>query len=278
MVQACNPDFMVSDPANAPLNEGVLTLKYEAEVVTWQEVGDAAKATPLDKIHGMAHAARSKVHAEVYEDGTSAWQIEKLEPEHNVNVPDQTPANPMPQTKITRIDRTGKGYFYSNTGTLLNEHDVPVPSFKGVLDQLKKNGNPNAAYSMIGVKSKQQVAEALAIAKQNGADVHDLGDGNISIRNTRPQTTFKNGRGQTDHYKGVDIYNEKVGILVGSRIYDESDVLLSETFYAYRKADNKNGIEPEVIYQKTYNKDTKTGEVKTGISNTYFASISAKTN
>ena len=108
--QACSPGFLESDPANAPLTEGILTLEYEAEVLTWQEAGDPAKTSPLDKIHGMAHAVRSKVHAEVYEDGTSAWRIEKMEPQYNVKIPDQTPPDPTPQTKITRIDRTGNWY------------------------------------------------------------------------------------------------------------------------------------------------------------------------
>lgn len=277
LFEACSPDFLESDPVNAPMNEGVLSLDYEAEIITWQEVGDATEASFIDKIHGMAHAMRSKVQAEIYDDGSSAWRIEKLEPHHNVKVPDQTPPDPTPQTKVTRIDRNGKGYFYSSTGTLLNKHDVPVQSFTGLLERFKKSRNPDIAYSIVGVQSQQQVSQVITTARANGAEVYDLGNGNVSIRSAVPQTAFKNGRGSTTNFKGVDIYNEKVGILVGSRLYDEANMLLSETFYAYRKANNKNKIEPEVIYQKTFNKDPKTGEIKTTFTNTYFASISAKT-
>jgi hypothetical protein len=286
ITQSCSPDFLDQNGVDAMFEEGTLTLDYEAEIVGWQETGDITKASIPDKIYGMAHAARSKVHAELYEDGTSAWRIEKLEPEHNVSVPDQTPPNPMPQTKITRIDRNGKGYFYSNTGTLLHEHDVPVQSCKELLARFARSKNPDIAYALAGVKGQQPIADIVTAAKADGATVQNMGGDIISISKIIPQTTFKNGRGSTTTYKGVDLYNEKVGILVGSELYDESEMLLSETFYVYRKNDdkqkeNKAGkkvtIEPEVIYQKTYNKNPKTGERKVSITNTYFKTISAKT-
>ena len=277
LMQGCSPDFLEQNTADASFEEGVLTLDYEAEIVTWQEVGDAKKATFLDKIHGMAHASHSKVHAEVYEDGTSAWRIEKLEPKHNVKVPDQTPADPSPQTKLTRIDRSGKGYFYSNTGTLLSEHDVPVQSCKELLERFKEGQNPSVAYSLVGVQGQQAVSEIITAAKANGAEVERLADGNISIRTAMPKTSFKNGRATVDEYTGVDIYNEKRRLLIGSRLYDKANKLVTEVFYGYRKANNKNKIEPSVIYQKTYTVDPVTGGAKTSVTNTYFETISAKT-
>ncbi|MBO0930504.1 hypothetical protein [Fibrella aquatilis] len=37
--QACNPDFLQSDPGKNTPDEGVLSMSYEAEMLTYQPLG-----------------------------------------------------------------------------------------------------------------------------------------------------------------------------------------------------------------------------------------------
>ena len=125
---ACSEKFLNDDqkysPDEAP-PQGLMEINFEAEVLSYEEV-DAKTATIMEKINAMPHALKSSISIQIYDDGTSDWRIEKLTPKHDVTVKHQTLANPDAQTKVTRINRSGMGYFYDEKGKLLHENAVPV--------------------------------------------------------------------------------------------------------------------------------------------------------
>lgn len=116
LTQGCSPDFLESDPGRSNPEEGVLTMSYEAEMLTYQPIGSDEKAPVIDRIGAMAKSARTRISVQIYEDGTSDWTMEKLTPKRNTLMKDLTPPNPMPQTQKTRILRSGTGYFYDAQG------------------------------------------------------------------------------------------------------------------------------------------------------------------
>jgi hypothetical protein len=180
----------------------------------------------------------------------------------------------MPQTKITRINRNGMGYFYDNKGNLLDQHEIPMQSFLEIVSQIKSD--PSAVYSILGVKSGEKIGQMIDEAKRKGAVVQDLGNDNISIRYTLSQSSPNARIVGKENYKIVDIVNKKFNILIGSKMYDNKDNNVSETFYSYKlEADNK--LSPKAIYSANYNEDAKGKKVK-NITNTYFESVSGKIN
>lgn len=282
-MQACQEFLTEGSLADATPEKGLISLRYEAEILTYQELGDAGKATALDKISAMAKAVRSKISVEIYEDGTSDWRLEKMTPKHDVRVNDQTPPNPMPQTKVTRLSRSGRGYFYGSDGALLKEHDIPSQSFSELVSRVRED--PSAAYSVIGVTSKQQVAQLMANAQRDGAIIEQLGDGNITVSSSVFKATAR-ARGPVANYKSVNIINPNLGVLVGSKLYDDKDQLVNQVFYQYKLGDDKNKdkqlknkkLTPEALYQKTWITNDKTGKTRVTVTNTYFDNVSAIIN
>lgn len=272
--QACNPDFLQSDAGKNTPNEGVLTMSYEAEMLTYQPLGGDGKAPTPDRIAAMAKSARTRISVEVYEDGTSDWTMETLAPKQNTLMRDLTPPDPSPQTKKTHILRDGMGYFYDAGGKLLHKDPVPVQSFTPMLVQIKQDRT--AANAIIGVKSEQEVTAMIANAKAQGGIVQDLGNGNISIRNM-VLTMNRNARGGIADMKQVDIVNGRLGIVVGSSLYDGGDQLVCQTFYKYKKENNKNKLIPETIYSKSWHVNPRTNQRVETITNTEFENIVVKT-
>ncbi|QMW01476.1 hypothetical protein [Spirosoma foliorum] len=281
LLQSCTRLEMLSDvsqSANASPQKGAIELHYEAENVTYQELDKANASTAFDKIHAMANAHRSKIDLQIYEDGTSAWKMTKLTPKHDVKINDLTPVNPMPQTRTTQVDRSGMGFFYGDDGKLLHKHAVPTKSFGDLVAQVKKN--PEAIYSALGVKPKQRIDEIIANAKANGAIVTDLGNNNISVRQSVVEAQMPSSnraRVPSSNYKSVDIINTNLNVVVGSALYDENEKLVSQVYYRY-KINEERKLVPEAMYMKTWTTLEKTGKTVITISNTYFDNVSETIN
>lgn len=276
LMSSCTTEFLnEGSPADAKPDKGLMSIGYEIENLTYQELGDAGKATAINKIRGMAKAVRSKINIEVYEDGTSDWRLEKLTPTHDVRVNDLTPTNPMPQTKVTRISRSGRGYFYGSDGKLMKEHDIPTRSFSELVSRVRQD--PSAAYAVIGIKTKQQVAQLVADAQHNGAIIKQLGDGKLSVSSYVVKPAAKGARGPVANYRSVDIIDPNLGILVGSSLYNDKEQLVNQVFYRYKLGDDKK-LTPESLHQKYWTTNTKTGETYAIVANTYFDNVSAIIN
>ncbi len=272
-LQACNPDFLQSDPGKNTPSDGVMSMSYEAEMLTYQPLGSNDKAPTPDRIAAMAKSARTRISVEIYEDGTSDWTMETLTPKQNTLMKDLSPPDPSPQTQKTRILRDGTGYFYDASGKLLHKDPVPVQSFVPMLARMKQD--PTAVNSVIGVKSEQEVTTLINNAKLQGGIVQDLGNGNVSIRSL-VQSATRNGRGDNKNLKQVDIVNATFGIAVGSSLYDETDQLVCQTFYKYKLESNKNKLIPETIYSKLWHVNPRTKERVETVTNTQFENIVVK--
>ena len=281
LMQGCsqlkmNDDLVKSSYADP--SKGAVEVHFEAENVTYQELGSDKQASAFDKIHAMPNAHRSKIDLQIYEDGTSDWKMTKLNPKHDVKINDLTPANPMPQTRTTHVDRSGMGFFYGDDGKLLYKHPVPTNSFADLITRVKKN--PQAVYGAMGIKSKQQIDEVINNAKANGAIVTDLGSNNISVRQlvAAPSAQMSSkARAASSNYKSVDIINTNLNVVVGSTLYDENEKLVNQVYYRY-KADENGKLLPEAIYMKTWTTYEKTGKTTVSISKTYFDNVSETIN
>lgn len=276
---ACSEKFLNDDqkysPEEAP-PQGLMEINFEAEVLSYEEV-DQKAATIMEKINAMPHALRSNISIQIYEDGTSDWRIEKLIPKHDVAIKHETLANPDPQTKVTRINRSGMGYFYDEKGKLLKEHAVPVQSFSDLINKVKKN--PDEIYSAMGVKTIDKLDNYINQVRKNGAIVQELGNNKISIVSTMGQNS-PNARiagGVKDEYEVEDIIDKHIKMVVGAKVYlKKKKELVSEANYTYKLNDEKKLV-PNAIYAFHYNEDSK-GKKSKSISNTYFDRVSGKIN
>jgi hypothetical protein len=285
LLTACNPDRSginnPNDPNGSP-SGGLASLSFEAENLTYRELADPKSANAFAKINAMARATRSQISVEIYEDGTSAWKMVKQDPKIDTKPRDLTPPDRTPQTRTTRIDRSGMGYFYGDDGTLLHSDAVPTPSFADLAKRVRQD--PSAVFTLMGVKDKAAIDKLLADARQNGAIVEDLGNGNVSVQKTvtvgggsSASSVAKGARTTGINYKSVDVVNTSLNIVTGSRLYDDKERLVSESFFRYK--DSGGGkLVPDAIFQKTWTISEKTGETIVMVSNTYFDKITTKTN
>ena len=277
---ACSEKFLNGDqkysPDEAP-PQGLMEVNFEAEVLSYEELADPKSATVMEQINAMPHALRSNISIQIYEDGTSDWRIEKLTPKNDVTVKHLTPVNPDPQTKVTRINRFGMGYFYDEKGKLLKEHAVPVQSFSDLIIKAKKN--PDEVFSTMGIKTVGNLDSYLSDAKSKGSIIQDLGNSKISISSTLTQS-MPNARiagDKRDDYEITDIIDKNIKMVVRSTMYGKKKKdLISEVNYSYKLNDEKKLI-PNAMYSYHYSEDTK-GKKRKSISNTYFDRVSGKIN
>lgn len=256
--------------ANTP---GLIKIQFDAEVISFQEVQDTKAATDLQLIGAAPKASRSKIDLDVYEDGTSAWVIEKLEPKHNVKQEHLTPPDPSPQMQTTRIDRSGMGYFYDKEGNLLNQHTVPVQSFKQVVDEVKSD--PKAAYGVVGAPSATRLKKLLETATRNGGTVQDMGNGLTSVRMYHGAASTGAVRTTGSGPYSVDMIDTNLNLLIGSTLYDEKDETLSKAYYSYTFEGDK--AIPQAVYQELWNTEADGRKVKS-ITNTYYYQFSSTVN
>lgn len=251
---------------------GLLKIQFDAEVLKFQEVEDPTKMSGLQLITASPKALRSKIDIDVYEDGSSAWVIEKAAPKQQVEESHLTAPDPSPQTKITRIDRAGLASFYDANGKLLRQHAVPVQLFTEVVNEVK--ANPSAAFGAVGIPSAGRLKKMLADATASGAIVQDLGNGKISIRTKQgPAASGAVARSSTEgNYSAVDILDTRLNLVLGSTLYDAKGETVSKAFYKYTF---KNGQAiPEAVFQEVWTSEPDGKKVK-ATSHTYFYQISA---
>ena len=273
LTQGCSPDFLESDPGRSNPEEGVLMMSYEAEMLTYQPIGSDEKAPVIDRIGAMAKSARTRISVQIYEDGTSDWTLEKLTPKRNTLMKDLTPPNPMPQTQKTRILRSGTGYFYDGKGNLLHTDPVPTQSFAPMLIRMKQD--PTATNAVVGVKSTQEVMALIENAKQQGSIVQELGNNVVSI-SSKVQPNNRQARGGLTNFRQVDMLHKKLGIVLGSSLYNEADELVCQTFYRYKANSDKTKLLPEVIYSKQWDTNPRTNKRVETITNMQFENMVVK--
>lgn len=277
---ACSEKFLNDDqkysPDEAP-PQGLMEINFEAEVLSYEELLNPKTATPLEHIASMSHSLRSNISIQIYEDGTSDWRIEKLTPKHDVSIKDLTPLNSNPVTKVTRINRSGMGYFYDEKGKLLQEHAVPVHSFSDLINKTKQN--PDAIYSAMGMKTVEKLDQYISDAKAKGAIIQDLGNNKISIHSTIAQSmpNARIGGDKKDEYDIEDTIDKNIKMIVGSKMSQKNKKdIISETNYAYKLSEDKKLV-PDAIYAFHYSEDSK-GKKHKVVSNTYFDRVSGKIN
>ncbi|MFN6090431.1 MAG: hypothetical protein ACK47E_16935 [Cyclobacteriaceae bacterium] len=255
---------------------GLLKISFDAEVLKFQEVQDPSKSSDLQLIGAAPKALRSKIDIDVYDDGSTAWAIEKQEPKHDVKEHHLTPPDPSPQTKTTRIDRTGHGFFFGADGKLLRQHQIPVQSFKHIVEEV--NANPNAVFGALGIPSAERLQKLVAKAIKNGATVQDLGNGLTSIRTKQGPQALANPSVRTANegdYTPVDIIDTTLNLVIGSTLTDVKGETVSKSFYSNTFKDNQ--AFPQAIYQEVWNTEADGRKVKS-TSNTYFYQLSYTIN
>ena len=241
-------DTLIVSKVNIP---GLLKIQFDAEVLKFQEVQDASKISVLQLIGAAPKALRSKIDIDVYEDGSTAWVIEKLEPRHDVKEHHLTPPDPSPQTQTTHIDKAGLGSFFDAKGKLLRQHQIPVQSFKQVVDEVK--ANPNAVFGAVGIPFADRLQKLLAKAIKNGATVQDLGNGLTSIRTKQGPQTLANPSVRTateGDYTSVDIIDANLNLVIGSTLTNVKGETVSKSFYSYTFKDNR--ATPQAVYQEIW--------------------------
>ena len=255
---------------------GIIELSYEVETLTVPFQQNLDKATSQEKIQAMPFSERSKIEMSIYDDGTTAWRMEKLKPKHDLSVEHETPPNDQPQTKITLIDRSGLGSFYDAKGSLLFTNQVPITSMGEVVDNLK--ANPHAYFAALGVSTAENIKFLLASAKAKGHIITDLGNDMVSIRSDSgkgvPQAARTNNEAD---FTTVNIFNTSLGILMGSTMYDEQGQVVVTTFYSY-KQNSSDQLVPEAIFMESWDNHPLTGERVKSESHIWFENVTATIN
>ncbi len=277
IVSACQKEFEVDNSHAEAQRSGIVDLSFEVETLTLPTLQNAEDATTQEKIQSIAFSERSKVQVNIYEDGTSAWRMEKQKPIHDLTVHHQTPPNNRPKVLTTSIDRTGMGSFYDHNDSLLFKHKVPVSSFIEVVTNVKEN--PNVIFSVMGVKTADNVKLLLANAKAKGSIVSELGSNLVSVRSGNGKNAVANARqtNESDSLTTVDIFNTSLGILIGSTLYDQQEEIVCQAFYKYR-LNMDNRLVPETIYMQSWDKDPVTGAKRKVETNIYFENVVATVN
>ncbi len=279
LLAGCHATDSVKNPkaAFAEAAPGVFKLTFEAETLTVRELANAATATSLEKIQAMPTSSKTKIKLTAYEDGTSDWYMEKLMPEKNLQVKSLSPPNDQPPVMITRIDRSGTGYFYDRNGNLLNQNNMETPSLAEIVANVKQN--PNAVFSALGVKTAWQVDKLIATAKAKGGTVTETSNGLLSIKT--PVNGGSNGSNvrtasANANLSTTDVFDKKAGVLLTSTLTDLAGNVLARSIYKYAK-NTGDKLVPEVIQTEVWKTNAAGQQLKT-LSITHYTSVNATIN
>ena len=70
--------------------------------------------------------------------------------------------------------------------------------------------------------------------------------------------------------------HKKLGIVIGSSLYNEADELVCQTFYRYKANSNKTKLIPGVIYSKQWDTNPRTNKWVDTITNMQFDNMVVK--
>lgn len=279
MVSFCSKTELGDSPTTSQQTNipGMLRISFDAESLKFQEISDGTEATELERISAAPRADRQKIDIDIYEDGTSAWVMEKQEPKHDVAEHHLTPVDStIKETQTTKIDRSGMASYYDNKGSLIRQNSLKIPSFSALVNEIKKD--PNAAFGVVGLPSAERLKKLLTSSLANGGSVQDLGNGLTSIRTPHEAASQFNVAAKTSgaaSYHSVDIIDTNLNLVVGSTLYDAKEEVVSKTYYAYTFEENV--AKPNAVYGEIWNTDKNGNKVKS-VSNTYFYQFSATVN
>jgi hypothetical protein len=279
LIISCSKNELNDSPTSATksTSPGVARISFDAEAFKLSQLADSAKASAFEKTAAAPRADRQKIDIDIYEDGTSAWVMEKQQPKNDVKEHHLTPVDTtIRETQTTRIDRAGNATYYDNTGSLIRQHKLTIPSFNTLANEIKRD--PSAAFGAVGVPSAERLKQLLSTATASGAIIQDLGNGKTSIRTTHTTPTATNAAAKTTgsgNYHSVDIIDTRLNLVLGSTLYDANEEVVSKAYYAYTFENQK--ARPKAIYSEIWNTDKNGNKVKS-ISNTYFYQFSATVN
>ncbi len=278
LIISCSKNELNNSPTSATksTNPGIVRISFDAEAFKMSQLADPAKASAFEITAAAPRADRQKIDIDIYEDGTSAWVMEKQQPKNDVKEHHLTPIDStIRETQTTQIDRAGNATYYDNTGSLIRQHKLTIPSFNTLVSEIKRD--PTAAFGAVGVPSTERLKQVLANAAAVGAVVQDLGNGVTSIRipHASPVSNAAARTSGSGDYHSVDIINTQLNLVLGSTLYDANEEVVSKVYYAYTFENGK--AKPKASYAEIWNTDKKANKVKS-ISNTYFYQFSATVN
>ena len=258
-----------------------LQVSYEVEHLSFEQFPDSKagnKTEFLEQTRKIPIVDRQEVKIKIFEDGNSEYFIKKMDP--TILLPSRKGPNILPdntpRTELTRISGN-VAYFYDKNGALLNQYTMPSNFMNSITERLR---SPQANLITIALMQNGEinVEKLLTEAQKQGATITKLSNGIITIRyetgsssgNTVPSKTSAGTNLIT-----VNMYDSRSNLLMGSRVYDQKQTLLMQSYCKYKKANGK--IDLEMIYSEDFSVNAEGKKVKT-ISNIYFRNLQVVQN
>lgn len=250
---------------------GLFTLNFEVEHLLLPGSRNADNIPTYEQILSMPFADKNKINVTVYEDGTSAWRIEKTTPVIDLTVQHETPPGTEPKAVTTVIDRAGMGYYYGKNNKLLFQQMADMPSFLPFVNDIDERVS---SLSMMGVLGAEHLKTLLAHIQAKGAVLQHLDNGIVSVRTEaeKPVSPAYRTDETSSSYTTVQLFNEDLGLYLGGTVYD-GQTILCQTFYSYT-LNGQQQLVPYIIHTETWSSNPQTGERIKSASETYFTNVS----
>jgi hypothetical protein len=265
------PNLADPESVSAP---GVLELSYDVEHVLrpgLPESGNTDNVPSYEKVLSRPFSGKNNVHVSLYDDGTSAWRIEKAKPTIDLSIKHETPQGKEAKAVVTVIDRSGQARFYDKDNTLLFQHKMDIPTYKDVVAGIKEGYSP--VFAVMGMPAAQRMETLLTQAKNNGAIIQHLDGGIVSVRTEAgkviPGASARNS--QTLPLTMVQLFSEKSGLLVGATLYDGQTVV-NQVFYSFA-FNNQKQLVPYRIHSETWDNHPGSGERVKTESQIHFSNV-----
>ncbi len=211
---------------------GILQVSYE--VTTWTDYETPfSKLSDLDISNLNPMSEKQKITMQLSESGEVSLTIDKLNFKNKIKIPNNTPANDIPE--IVRTEIIGNtAYFYDKSKKLKGSEHIEIPNQIKLVEKIKKLRDKfseedinEALATMQGQFFADNTEEFIKNASENGAEIQELEDGYITVRMPL--------KDMGQNLETVLLINKNINKLVGNRIYNEKNELLQTVYYGYNK-------------------------------------------
>jgi hypothetical protein len=272
----------ISSPIDMPSsNEGIVQLKYTAEIMTHVET-DAknGKLTGLEEIQAVPNVSRIQTAMVVFEDGTCDLEIKQLTPKYQpIKFNDLTPPDRRPKAVITRIERNGTAHVFDKDNNEIQTFEMPQrPDLRPWVELLKKesaNVNPTELVSYVFGNKVGGVRSTIDEARKNGGEVISNNDGTVFVR----VGNLTNGLGTRDASQTFceSVIDTVQNTVQAAAIFDkQNNKMLGKTAYTYKDVNGTKELTH--IYLESYNPKSPANRQQKMISITELSGVSVKIN
>lgn len=234
-----NDENALNEPESSSLKSSakngceIMELSYVIETST-QYISEKEKFSDIDIAIMTPKNNKEKISIKLFENGQIAMTIEKLTPQKEIKIPHKTGSDNSNQLYKTIIENN-RASFYSKSGELLNSINMELPDHSETANRLLELKDScyseeklnQAIAKLQGGRFTENLENYVKNAQNNGAQIMEENERLITIRLSAGQLE----PGLTDEI--VVLIDKKLNRAGGTRIYNESGELLSNTLFGY---------------------------------------------